>query len=121
VPIEAPAVVHAAVPQLVVPETVIGSAIEVPRAPEVIKVPAAALPIAQPAPLAVEPLQHVLDLAGLRLVQTAPDKHAEALARMASEPVPARTPRERAAQPPLEEGPLIQVETRRPVEQRAEM
>jgi ribonuclease E len=99
----------------------IGKRIEVPSAPEVIKVAAAPLPIAQPAPMAVEQLQQVLERAGLKLVQTAPDKHAEALARMASERVPVRTPRARAALPPLEEGPLIQVETRRPVEQRAEM
>jgi ribonuclease E len=120
-PDEEPAVVLAAQPQPAVPDATIASDIVVPRAPELIRVAATALPIAQPAPLAVEQLQPVLELAGLTLVQTAPDKHAEALARMASEPAPIRAPRERAALPPVEEGPLIQVETRRPIEQRAEM
>jgi ribonuclease E len=119
IPAEQPAAIVAATPQPAV-AAVITAAIEVPRAPEMIRVAAATLPIAEPAPLAVDQLKPVLELAGLMLVQTAPDKHAEALARMASEPVPVRTPRERAAPPPIEEGPLVQVETRRQVEQRAE-
>jgi ribonuclease E len=62
--------------------------------------------------LPVEQLQSVLELAGLTLVQTEPSKHAETTARMAMEPKPARVPRERPTLPPLEETPLVQVETR---------
>jgi ribonuclease E len=71
-----------------------------------------ALPVAQPAPLPVDQLQPVLELAGLTLVQTEPSKHADAVARLASEPRPHRVPRERPILPPLEEAPLVQVETR---------
>ncbi|MGE5160727.1 MAG: Rne/Rng family ribonuclease, partial [Betaproteobacteria bacterium] len=83
------------------------------RTPEMITVPeTVALPVAQPAPLPVDQLQPVLELAGLILVQTEPAKHAEAAARLASEPRPQRAPRERPILPPLEEAPLVQVETR---------
>jgi ribonuclease E len=66
----------------------------------------------------IEQLQPVLELAGLTLVQTAPAKHAEALARMAAEPATVRTPRDRPVLPAADEGPLIQVETRRSSEHR---
>jgi ribonuclease E len=83
-----------------------------------ITVPATvALPVAQPAPLPIEQLQPVLELAGLVLVQTEPVKQAEAAARLAAEPRPSRVPRERPVLPPLDEVPLIQVETR-PVAER---
>jgi ribonuclease E len=83
------------------------------RTPDMITVPAiVALPAAQPAPLRVEQLQPVLELAGLTLVQTEPSKHAETAARLASEPRPKRVPRERPMLPPIEETPLVQVETR---------
>jgi len=83
------------------------------RTPEMITVPATvALPAAQPAPLPVDQLQPVLELAGLTLVQTEPSKHAEAVARLSSEPRSKRVPRERPILPPLEETPLVQVETR---------
>jgi ribonuclease E len=68
------------------------------------------LPAARPAPLPIDELQPVLELAGLTLVQTAPEK-AEEAARLAQEPRLARAPRERPALPPLEDGPLVQVET----------
>jgi hypothetical protein len=113
--------VLAAQPLAALTEETIASDIVIPRALEVIKVAMTNLPIAQPAPLAIEQLQPALELAGLTLVQTAPAKRADALARMASEPVPVRKPRERQALPPIEEGPLIQVETRRAAHQRAEM
>jgi ribonuclease E len=83
------------------------------RTPDMITVPATvALPVAQPAPLPVDQLQPVLELAGLTLVQTQPEKHAEAVARLAAEPRPVRRPRERPILPPMQEGPLVQVETR---------
>ena len=62
--------------------------------------------------MAIEALAPLLDKAGLILVQTSPTKHAEVLTRIATEPKPARTPRERPAAPPLDVGPLVQVETR---------
>jgi len=70
-------------------------------------------PAAAPAPMPVEELRPALEQAGLTLVQTEPAKLAEVLARFASEAKPARVPRERPVLPPLDEGPLIQVETRR--------
>ncbi|GAB4463872.1 MAG: hypothetical protein OHK0044_00310 [Burkholderiaceae bacterium] len=75
--------------------------------------PAPVLPKAAPAPLPIDELLPVLDRAGLILVQTEPLKLAETQARLAAEPKPVRVPRERPALPPLDTGPLIQVETRR--------
>jgi ribonuclease E len=63
--------------------------------------------------LPIDELLPVLDRAGLILVQTEPVKLAETQARLAAEPKPVRAPRERPAAPPLDVGPLIQVETRR--------
>jgi ribonuclease E len=74
---------------------------------------APALPKAVPAPLPIDELLPVLDRAGLILVQTEPLKLAETQARLAAEPRPVRVPRERPVLPPLDVGPLIQVETRR--------
>jgi ribonuclease E len=83
------------------------------RTPDMATVPAiVTLPAALPAPLRIEQLQPVLELAGLTLVQTEPSKHAETTARLASEPRPKRVPRERPMLPPIEETPLVQVETR---------
>jgi ribonuclease E len=75
--------------------------------------PSRPLPPVEAAPMSVEALTPLLEQAGLILVQTAPAKHAEALARIAAEPRPIRVPRERPALPPLDVGPLIQVETLR--------
>jgi ribonuclease E len=72
-----------------------------------------ALPHAEPVPMAFEALTPLLDQAGLTLVQTSPEKHAEALARIASEPKPIRIPRERPVLAAPDIGPLIQVETQR--------
>ena len=69
-------------------------------------------PAVAPAPMPVDELRPVLEQAGLTLVQTEPAKLADVLARFASEAKPARVPRERPVLPPLEAGPLIQVETR---------
>jgi ribonuclease E len=72
----------------------------------------AAWPVAAPAPLPLAALTPVLDGAGLILVQTDAARHADAAARMAAEPRPARVPRERPVLPPLDSTPLVQVETR---------
>ncbi len=90
----------------------------VPAPPPAVAVPAGAtagapvLPKAVPAPLPIDELLPVLDRAGLILVQTEPLKLAETQARLAAEPRPVRVPRERPILPPLDTGPLIQVETR---------
>jgi len=83
-------------------------------APAPAATPAApALPKAVAAPLPIDELMPVLDRAGLILVQTEPLKLAQTQARLAAEPQPLRVPRERPVLPPLDIGPLIQVETRR--------
>jgi ribonuclease E len=109
VPSEAmPSVVQApepAVSAVQVPPPVVASPVPVP-------VPMS-LPRAQTMPMAIEALAPLLDQAGLILVQTSPTKHAEVLSRIAGEPKPPRTARERPALPPLDIGPLVQVETRR--------
>jgi ribonuclease E len=69
-------------------------------------------PAVTPAPMPVEELRPVLEQAGLTLVQTEPAKLADVLARFASETKPVRVPRERPVPPPLDTGPLVQVETR---------
>ena len=45
-------------------------------------------------------------------MQTDELKHADAMARLQAEPRPTRVRRERPILPPLDEGPLVQVETR---------
>jgi len=81
--------------------------------PSMIVVPTTySLPEVSPAPMPIEQLQAVLQLAGLSLVQTEPGKFSETQARLAAEPRPVRVPRERPQLPPLDDGPLIQVETR---------
>ena len=68
-----------------------------------------ALPVVQQAPLPIDELQPVLQSAGLLLVQTAANKHAEAQAKMAAESAPRRAPRERPPLPPLDDAPLVQL------------
>ena len=128
---EAPAAEEAAaapaVEEIAASEEVdVGAPAEQPRAAEA--APAAVAPVPEPlraaapiivpptvapAPMPVEELRPVLEQAGLTLVQTEPAKLADVLARFASEAKPARVPRERPVLPPLDAGPLIQVETRR--------
>jgi ribonuclease E len=108
---QAPAMAPA--PVVAPPVPVVAAGIAALHTPDMITVPATVVvPAVQPAPLPVEQLQSVLDLAGLTLVQTEPAKRAEAAARMALEPAPVRVPRERPVLPPLVEAPLEQVETR---------
>ncbi|MEO8187449.1 MAG: proton-conducting transporter membrane subunit, partial [Burkholderiaceae bacterium] len=90
------------------------------RVPPLVTAPTMiALPVVQQAPLPIDELQPVLQSAGLMLVQTAPERHTETQAKMAAEPQPLRIRRERAQLPPLDEAPLVQVETQRPPEERA--
>jgi ribonuclease E len=72
----------------------------------------AATPIVVPA-LRIEQLAPVLAAAGLELVQTDSDKHAQTQQRMAIEPPAPRRGRERPVLPPLDSTPLQLVETRR--------
>ncbi len=60
----------------------------------------------------IDALQPVLAQAGLTLVQTEPMKLADAMARVEHEPKPIPVPRERPTLPPIDTGPLVQVETR---------
>lgn len=94
-------VVTSAAPQIVVPATAAAA-------------PSVQAPRVQPAPLPVDQLLPMLQGAGLHLVQTEASKLAQTQAKMAAEPKPARVPRERPLLPPLDSGPLVQVETRRP-------
>jgi ribonuclease E len=81
--------------------------------PQLIVVPTTfSLPVAAVAPMPVEHLESVLQLAGLTLVQTEPAKLEQTRARMATEPRTLRVPRERPVLPPQDSGPLVQVETR---------
>jgi ribonuclease E len=115
--VEPPAAVRvpsmAPAPVVAPPAPVAAAGIIALHTPDMITVPATVVvPAVQPAPLPVEQLQPVLELAGLTLVQTEPAKRAEAEARMALERPPVRVPRERPVLPPLDEAPLEQVETR---------
>jgi len=81
--------------------------------PGLIVVPATYVPpVAAAAPMPIEQLQAMLQLAGLSLVQTEPARLEETRARLAAEPRPVHVPRERPVLPPLDQGPLVQVETR---------
>jgi ribonuclease E len=64
------------------------------------------------APLPLEQLLPLLESAGMTLAQTNADKHAQVQARIAAEPRAPRVPRQRPDLPPLDVGPLVQVETR---------
>jgi len=108
-PAEAPAAAAplAAAAPIAVPPVTAPLAAEAP-----ILVPPAVAPVFAPEPMPVDDLRPVLEQAGLTLVQTEPTKLADVLARFASEPKATRVPRERPVLPPLDAGPLVQVETR---------
>ncbi|HVG03921.1 MAG TPA: ribonuclease E/G [Burkholderiaceae bacterium] len=93
-------------------EPLVVSNITAVRLPPLVPAPTmVALPVVRQAPLPVDELQPVLQSAGLMLVQTAADRHAEAQAKMAAEATPPRARRERPPLPPLDDAPLVQVET----------
>ena len=84
-----------------------------PAAPAASVPDSVVLPIALPAPMPVEQLKAMLELAGLSLVQTEPDKLHDARTRMSRESQPLHVPRERPVLPPPDMRPLIQIETRK--------
>ena len=104
------AVIAAPAPILPPPVSPPATQIVMPTAPTPRPVPA---PAVAAAPMQIETLLPVLDRVGLQLVQTEATKLSQTQAKMASEPMPARVPRERPNLPPLETAPLQQVETRR--------
>jgi ribonuclease E len=78
------------------------------------EVPAPVSTIAQASPLPIETLQSVLDNAGMTWVHTDSQKlraSQEEAARTVAAP---RVPRERKPLPPIQQGPMILVETNRP-------
>ncbi len=108
------------VPSEPVHEVVAVSNITAVRVPPLVTAPTMiALPVVQQAPLPIDELQPVLQSAGLMLVQTAPERHAETQAKMAAEPPPPHARRERPLLPPMDDAPLVQVETQRPSQERA--
>lgn len=112
--------VAAILPPAPVSEPVEVSNITAVRVPPMVTAPRMiALPVVHQAPLPVEELQPVLQSAGLVLVQTAPERHAETLAKMAAEPQAPRIPRERPQLPPMDDAALVQVETQRTSQERA--
>ena len=101
-------------------EAVTVSNITAVRVPPLVTAPTIiALPVVQQAPLPIDELQPVLQSAGLMLVQTAPERHAETQAKMAAEPRAPRIRRERPLLPPMDAAPLVQVETQRQSPERA--
>ncbi len=109
-----------ALPSEPVHEVVAVSNITAVRVPPMVTAPAMiALPVVQQAPLPIDELEPVLQSAGLMLVQTAPGRHAETQAKMAAEPRPPRVRRERPLLPPMDDAPLVQVETHGPSHERA--
>jgi ribonuclease E len=107
--------IHAAPPLPVV--TIHAAAVTVPPAgpPEATAADEGAAASAPAVPQPLENLGSLLERAGLLQVQTEPQKLADVLARIEREPKPIRIGRERPILPPLDEGPLVQVETRRAV------
>lgn len=70
------------------------------------------LPPAKTTPMQLSDLLPALEQAGLILVQTQAQRLAAVQAAIYAEPKPVRVPRERPVLPALDEGPLVQVETR---------
>jgi len=103
--------VRSAEPRVTEPRVSYGTApaAEAPAMAPKLHLPGAA-PVV-PAPLDIEELAPALTAAGIELAQTDPAKLAAAQARLASEDKP-RVGRERPARPPIEETPLVQVQTR---------
>jgi ribonuclease E len=86
--------------------------------------PVMAAPMAPPAPPKVEPfvlqvttLEQVAQSAGLQWVNSDAEKIRQVQAAIAAEPPPVHVPRERKPLAVADEGPLVQVETRRDLSQ----
>jgi ribonuclease E len=86
-----------------------------PLIPEPVKVtaPSVSLERAVAAPLPLDQLLPMLESAGMTLAETNQEKYAVVQARIAAEPAAPHVPRERPILPPVDVGPLVQVETRR--------
>ncbi len=97
-------------PASALPTTEATTRVELPAEP--ITLPLMPARRALMAPLPIDELTPLLNEAGLSLVQTHALKLVDAQARIAAEPKPAHAPRERPELPPLESGPLVQIETR---------
>jgi ribonuclease E len=77
------------------------------------EVPAPVSTVAKASPLPIETLQSVLDNAGMTWVHTDAQKLQTAQAEAARAVTPARVPRERKPLPPVQQGPMVLVETNR--------
>ncbi|MBO1111981.1 Rne/Rng family ribonuclease [Bordetella petrii] len=75
--------------------------------------PAAPQPIVVPPAAPAQALQDVVSAAGLKWVETDPERHAQTQQRIAASHVPARLGRERKPVAPVSNVPLVQVETQR--------
>jgi len=76
-------------------------------------------PVVAPAPfvLPMAELQRIAEASGLQWVNSDREKIAAAQAAMAAEPAPIHVPRERPPALPIDEGPLVLVETRKDLSQ----
>ena len=74
---------------------------------------AASAPTAERFELPVEELARLAQSAGLQWVRSDPQRVAAVQAAIAAEPAPVHVPRERPAPPPVDEGPLVLIETKR--------
>ncbi|OZI30442.1 ribonuclease E/G [Bordetella genomosp. 10] len=130
VPAEAPAVASA---EIAAPAPVQAAPVQA-AAPASAAAPVQAAPVqaATPAPAAAEPqsaapapaagangapskqsLHNVVNAAGLKWIETDPERHAQTQQRIAASHVPLRLGRERKPVAPVSSQPLVQVETRR--------
>ncbi|MCD0505772.1 hypothetical protein, partial [Bordetella petrii] len=80
-----------------------------PATPAPIVVPPAAPAVAAAA--STQTLHEVVNAAGLKWVETDPDRHAQTLQRIAASSAPVRLGRERKPVAPVSNAPLVQVET----------
>ncbi|WP_454673304.1 Rne/Rng family ribonuclease [Achromobacter pestifer] len=118
-PVEAPAETVAVEPVVTAPAPVVEAAAPVAAAPAPAPAPVAAAattqqPIVVPAtaPSAkAQALHEVVNAAGLKWVETDPDRHAQTQLRIAAAHTPVRLGRERKPVMPVSNEPLVQVET----------
>lgn len=73
--------------------------------------------VAEPFVLPMDQLQGVAETAGLQWVNSDAEKMRAAREAMASEPAPARVPRDVKAVAAVDDGPLVLVETRKDLSQ----
>jgi len=115
-----------------VPAAPVQAPVEAPAAEPVVQTPAVAAAPVAPAPAPVVPasaqqpivvpavapaakaqaLHDVVNAAGLKWVETDPERHAQTQQRIAASYAPVRLGRERKPVTPISNEPLVQVETR---------